>query len=1007
MIPQSNYSQSSRSSWLKTTIYTLAFFLTCSTLSAQADSTCTAQVGHYKGTSVCFLETTTVLKVAYQTKAVTPEGFQVVYLLGYANHSGDQPVIQQIANEPLFPLPASPQGIYTVHELVYNPATLNLNSIALNESTVAKLKEALGGTCAALDTDGATVSFGECENSCSATAGRLVAISNPCVKGNEAILKAEVQSAPIIPAGYERLYALVNDADGEIMEFGSGLSFTVGVAGKYSIHTLVYDTATLNLDQLYESIGIVTLASIDTLLVQGGGTICGALDKIGATFEVQACPEPAPDTCQVSAGTLAVVNNPCIRDSGTVTIKAVTKDSPVVPPGSQVRYLLSTGAERRVQRIDTVSTFAISDTGQYRIHTLVYDPLTFNPDSLSLDSLTVAAIDSAVDSLCGAADVAGALFNVKVCPPAICSANAGYLISNDSTCLYNGKATLTAAVGIAPLEPFGYHTIYLLSAGDSSVIQKISATPSFEVTEAGRFSIHTLVYDTANIKIDSIHLDTTKVSELNALLLQGGGTFCAALDTTGAVFQLEVCADCAAKAGRLSSDSDPCLKDSTAILTAYNLELPVVPNGFKLAYLLTANKDGIVRQVSDSVSFEVHQIGEFTIHTLVYDLSVFSLDSIKASVTTIAQLNSLLVQGGGNMCGALDTKGFSYFVLPCPIECNVKAGSLESIGQTCISPGEDAIIEAAFVQQPMVPAGFVVRYLLSVGDIQIIRQISDSPSFAVSAVGVYTIHTLVYDPLELNLSNIQLGITSIGTVNSWLISGGGDACGALDTKGLSFDVWKCEDDCSFELGQLQNFNRFVCITNGGATLTTFIQSPAFVPSGYKLKYVLTFGDNLLIQQTSDNPIFRVNQPGRFTIHTLIYNPSTLGLSAVLPGFTSLNELNQQLIQGGGATCAGLDMEGVVFQVGLCAGDNSDDSQLRAYPNPSMQKVNLVLPYAEDVSRTTVELLNSNGDVVNQLQMEGYNPTLNIDISGVQPGVYYVRVYYDGKFVQQTSVIRAQ
>ena len=140
----------------------------------------------------------------------------------------------------------------------------------------------------------------------------------------------------------------------------------------------------------------------------------------------------------------------------------------------------------------------------------------------------------------------------------------------------------------------------------------------------------------------------------------------------------------------------------------------------------------------------------------------------------------------------MDTKGFSYFVLPCPIECNVKAGSLESIGQTCISPGDDAIIEAAFVQQPMVPAGFVVRYLLSVGDIQIIRQISDSPSFAVSAVGVYTIHTLVYDPLELNLSNIQLGITSIGTVNSWLISGGGDACGALDTKGLSFDVWKCQ-----------------------------------------------------------------------------------------------------------------------------------------------------------------------------------------------------------------------
>lgn len=1000
MIPQSKYNQRSGSSWLQTGIYTLAFFLTCLTLSAQTDTTCTAKVGNYKSTSVCFSDNQTILKTDYQVKATTPVGFKVVYLLGYANHTGVAPVIQQIANEPLFPLPVSPQGVYTVHELVYNPATLNLNDVVLNETTVAKLKTALTGTCSALDANGATVQFGECATDCAATAGRLVATANPCVKGGEAKITANIQSAPIIPAGYQRLYALVNTADGEILRFGPNPSFTVGVAGNYGIHTLVYDTATLNLDQLY-NVGIVTLTSIDTLLIQGGGMICGALDLVGATFQLENCPEP----CQASAGTLAVDSNPCLKDSAVV-IRAVTKTSSAMPAGHRVRYLLSTGSQKLVQRIDTIPAFAVSDTGTYTIHTLVYNPANFNPDSLTLDSLTAAALNQRLDTLCGDVDLTGAVFKVQACPTFICSASAGFLIANDSTCLFNGTAKLTATVGLAPLVPFGYKSIYLL-ADDSLVIKKVGTTPSFEVTEAGRFSIHTLVYDTANIKIDSIRFGETTVLDMYALLTPGGGTFCGALDTAGAVFQLEVCADCPAKAGTLTSNTDPCLKDSVAVLTAYNKDLPVVPSGFKLAYLLSGGTGKVIEQVSDSAVFVVNRMDGFAIHTLVYDVAALKLDSIKLGVTTINKLNTWFIQGGGNMCGALDTKGFSFFVIPCPIQCDAKAGSLQSIGQTCLEQGT-AIIEAAFATQPVVPAGFAVRYLLSVSDLHIIRQISTVPSFAVTTVDNYTIHTLVYDPNALNLSTIQLGITSIETVNALLVPAGGEICGALDKKGLSFEVLACEEDCQIDVGQLGNFNPFVCITNGSATLSAFVQSDASVPSGFKLKYLLTSGStNQIIEQTSDNPVFRVNRTGRFTIHTLVYNSNTLSIGSLILGSTRLDDLNQKLVQGGGAICAGLDLTGVVFQVGTCVGDGSEETELRAYPNPATQKLNLVLPYAENVTRTTVELINSNGDLIDTWQVDGYNPALYLDISTVQPGVYYARVYYDGAFIQQTSVIRAQ
>ncbi|MFN7116704.1 MAG: T9SS type A sorting domain-containing protein [Saprospiraceae bacterium] len=994
------------SSWIKTAFYTFVLLLSGITLLAQS-APCPVKAGTLKKTSICLLNGQTLLKATHRGDTLAPRNYQVAYLLTH----GDEQVIEQMATEAIFELPAydSLSGVYTIHTLVYDPATLNLGNIVFNSTKLAQVNDLLiqgnGIVCAALDLEGAQIEFGECTLPCKASAGRLVADAVSCLANNgnqDVTLKAQVQTAPVIPPGYTHLYALVYQETGEILRVGDTPFFNVMVPGKFSIHTLVYDPTTLNLNQLYEA-GTVTLASIDTLLVQGGGSVCGALDKVGASFEVVACPQP----CQVKAGSLAVDINPCLKDS-SVTIRAVTKDNPVIPTGHQIRYLLSSGAGKVVQQISTTPSFAVSDTGVYAIHTMVYDSTTFQLDSIALGSIQVAALNTRLDSICGAVDVTGAVFNVRACPPFICSAKVGTLIAKDSTCLFNGKAKLSANVPIGPLVPAGFRNVYLLTTGDSLIIQQIGATPDFEVTRTGRFAIQGFVVDTTVFKLDSIKIGVTTASDLNALLLQGGGNICGALDTTGIVFNLNECLACPANAGTLTSNTVPCLENGAATLTVYNLDPPVVPSGFKLAYLLT-NSNKVIEQISDSASFVVNSMAVYNIHTLVYDFTLLNLNTVVTpGVTNLNAVNSQLIQGGGTQCGALDTKGFSFFVLPCETTCDADAGTLKRINEPCLQNNQ-ATIEATSDEAPVVPDGFQVRYLLSVGNGQIIRQINTTPSFLVTNQDTYTIHTLVYNPQELDINNIKIDVTSVREVDSWLLPNG-DACGAVDKRGVKFEVLDCLDYCDVEAGSLGNANSFVCISNGSATLSAFIVNQSYVLSGFEVKYLLAFGNNMVIQQASDNPVFRVNRTGRYTIHTLVYDPNTFNVNTQVSGASTINMLHEQLIQGGGTICGALNLNGTAFQVSICTGgaDSGDEaSQLRAYPNPSTQKVNVVLPQVDKVDQIDIELIDSNGDVARQWKVDGYTPSLNLDIADVKPGVYYIRVLYDHQFVQQTSIIRAQ
>ena len=90
------------------------------------------------------------------------------------------------------------------------------------------------------------------------------------------------------------------------------------------------------------------------------------------------------------------------------------------------------------------------------------------------------------------------------------------------------------------------------------------AEPSFEVTEGGNYTIHTLVYDAATLDLGIIEPGVTTGVDVLGLLTQGGGDVCANLDVAGAPVSVSD-----PFAGTLTADADTaCLVDGMATISA-------------------------------------------------------------------------------------------------------------------------------------------------------------------------------------------------------------------------------------------------------------------------------------------------------------------------------------------------------------------------------------------------------------------------------------------------------
>ncbi|MFK8165011.1 MAG: hypothetical protein AB8H12_21375, partial [Lewinella sp.] len=448
-----------------------------------------------------------------------------------------------------------------------------------------------------------------------------------------------------------------------------------------------------------------------------------------------------------------------------------------------------------------------------------------------------------------------------------CDANFGYL-AEAAVCLNDDQAIISSAVLVDSGEqiPDGFDRLFVLTSGADLIIEAVNTAPEFLVTTDADYRIHSLVYDPTTLDLSVVVFGETSAVTVNSLLLQGGGEICAALDVTGVLFRFGGCSNsCLADAGTLVPSDDFVCLPNNPVLQAEIQEAPIVPSGFLVVYVLTTTNSLIIEEISTTPTFTVQEAGDYRIHTLVFDPNSLDVD-IAFGITTGLEINALLQQGGGDICAALDVTGAAFHVEGCENECEADFGHISASSHECFDGGAD--LEATVEVAPTVPTGYEVIYVLTSGPELIIEAVSGSPEFTVEQTGIFTIHTLVYDPETLDLSIVQFGVTTGFDVNGLLIQGGGGICAALDVSGAHFNVEACEDQCEAAFSFLFPLGNDCLEDNGSVLLRTFVLGRPTVPAGFEVLYVLTSGEELVIEAVNNFPIFSVEETGIFTIHTL-------------------------------------------------------------------------------------------------------------------------------------------
>ncbi|WP_439151997.1 hypothetical protein [Winogradskyella sp.] len=174
------------------------------------------------------------------------------------------------------------------------------------------------------------------------------------------------------------------------------------------------------------------------------------------------------------------------------------------------------------------------------------------------------------------------------------------------------------------------------------------------------------------------------------------------------------------------------------------------------------------------------------------------------------------------------------------LSCTADAGTLTATATSVCSTGE-VMISAHANGDAVVPADYSVLYVLIQGEGLVIEQVNtEAPEFTVVGGGDYTIHTLVY-PNGLDLSIVELGVTTGFDVNGLLIQGGGELCASLDVAGAPVHI------TNPDAGTLTATESNVTLSGGSAMISATPNGDANQPEGYSTLFVLTEGENLVIR----------------------------------------------------------------------------------------------------------------------------------------------------------------
>ena len=783
--------------------------------------------------------------------------------------------------------------------------TMTATALPAGEASVT-VTDACGSTSTCV----LTIPMDDCPE-CTADAGMITnAVASDCLAdGGTVSLMATPAGDAIVPTGFSSLYVLTMGSTLTIIQTNATPDFTVDAEGMYTIHTLVYDPATLDLTTIVPG----TTMAAEVLALIAMNDICADLDAVGAAVTVMTC----DDTCIADAGTITnATASDCLAVGGTVSLSATPTGDAVVPVGYTTLYVLTMGSTLTIIQTNATTNFTIDAIGMYTIHTLVYDPATLDLTTIVPGTTMAAEVLAliAMNDICADLDAVGAAVTVMTCDDT-CIADAGTITNaTASDCLADGgTVSLSATPTGDAIVPVGYTTLYVLTMGSALTITQTNSTPNFIVSDVGDYTIHTLVYDPATLDLTIIVPGTTMASEVLALIAMND--ICADLDAVGSVVSVADCdMTCIADAGTITNATvSDCLDGiGTVTLSATPVGDAIVPAGFTTLYVLTMGSTLTIAQTNSTPNFIVNAIGEYTIHTLVYDPATLDLTGIVPGTTMAAELIGTIMTN--DICADLDAVGAGVTVVDCGSMCDADAGTLSNpMTSDCLMTGEQISLTATPDGNAVVPAGYTTLYVLTTGTTLTILNTSTTPEFMVSTAGNYTIHTLVFDPVTLDLSNLVPGVTTGGDILNLINAN--DICADLDVVGVSVVAEICEL-CEVDPGGLSNGIALGCLEEGGTVpISATSDGTAIVPAGFTLLYVLTQGEDLVVLDTGISPNFTVSEIGLYTIHTLVFDVATLDLSQIVPGVTTGQDVLNLIMTSG--ACAALDVSGAALRVTTC------------------------------------------------------------------------------------------
>jgi len=595
-----------------------------------------------------------------------------------------------------------------------------------------------------------TLTAPDCTDDCLADPGNLTADFNPvCLDNGTATLSATPDGSAVVPPGFEIIYVLTEGPDLVIIGTNSTPTFDVSNTGDYTIHTLVYDPATLDLSIVV----LGTTTGVDVLNFITDNDICAALDVAGAPFDV------------VDTPTVEITPSP-------VTLCA----------GASVQF--STNVS------DPNATYAWSGTGG------VFDDPTSPTPTYTMMMPGTYTLFVEVTLANGCSDQDQVLVTVE-------DPDAGTItIDASPVCLDNGSATISATPDGNSNVPSGYETIYVLTSGGNLVIEQVNGAPTFSVTEAGLYTIHTLIYDPNTLDLNLIVFGTTTGSDVIDLL--AGSGICASLDVNGAPVEV------------LEPPTVEISPDPVIICGGGSIQFSTNITDPNATYSWTATGGSFDDPTSANPTYTMMMPGTYTISVTVND---------------------------SNGCTASDD---ATVIVEAP-----EAGTITAdASPVCLINGS-ADISATPDGNASVPAGYETIYVLTQGPNLVIVQANATPDFTVMAAGDYTIHTLIYNPNTLDLTLINFGITTGGDVLNLLANNG--ICADLDVDGAPVEVVDGPDV------SISPLDAAVC----SGTSVDFTSTVSGGTGSYTYSWTATGGS--FDDPTVANPTYTMLMPGTYTI----------------------------------------------------------------------------------------------------------------------------------------------